>query len=653
MSTSTTSYTPALGGTAWPLRRLVRHFALAALAAVIAVVLVLSWAYNRVARDDLVAQGAQANVAIGHTALNVIERALGGSLSELGWLQMPVAELPHSAHADTADEALHRALRNTSIVKFKLYNAEGVTVYSTERRQIGEAKGHEPALRKALAGKPATVLSYRDRFSAMEGEVFDRDLLATYTPLRGASGAVYGVVEVYDDLTPLLAKLHHNELRLLALVAGVSAVLYAVLLWLVVRGAGVIARQREHIEAIHGHLARAKQAAEQASRAKSAFLANMSHEIRTPMNGVLGMAELLEHTPLDAQQRKFASTIRGSARALMGLLNDILDLSKIDAGRLRLDPQPFDLREVLQECVDLMAPRASQKGVRLAAEFDIPPGARVAVVGDALRLQQVVNNLLGNAVKFTAQGEVNLSLRRAPDAPSGTWRICVRDTGMGIDADTLPRLFEPFAQADAETARRHGGTGLGLAISRELVHAMGGEIDVQSTPGQGATFCVTVAFPAATTVPPRRGQSPPPPSRPLLAARTVLVAEDNPVNQVYVQAQLEALGHTVHLAANGEEALALLERTPVDLVLMDCHMPVLDGYAATRALRERERADPSRRRVPVMALTASAMAEDQQRCVAAGMDGFLSKPFTRDELVHALARAPGMAAAAAVEQEQA
>ena len=637
MSNPAPSFLPAVGGSAWSLRRLVRNFALAAFAAVVAVVLVLSWAYSQVARDDLIRQGARANVAVGQTALNVIEQAIGGSLSAGHWLEMPAGQLPTSRFADAADQALQRALRNTGIVKVKLYNVRGLTVYSTERAQIGEDKRETPALRQALAGQTVTALSYRDKFNAVEGEVFDRDLLATYHPLHDAHGAVYAVVEVYDDLTPLLANLHRNELRLLALVAGVSAVLYAVLLWLVMRGAGVIERQRTHIDSIHRHLARAKQAAEQASRAKSAFLANMSHEIRTPMNGVLGMAELLEHTPLDAQQRKFASTIRGSARALMGLLNDILDLSKIEAGRLRLDPQPFDLREVLQECVDLMAPRASQKGVRLTGDLGAGAARRTAVIGDPLRLQQVVNNLLGNAVKFTSQGEVQLTLRQARETSQGTWQICVRDTGMGIDDETLPRLFEPFAQADADTARRHGGTGLGLAISRELVHAMGGDISVESTPGQGTTFCVTVVLPPAPTVPPRRAQSPPPPSQAPMASRTVLVAEDNPVNQLYVQAQLEALGHTVHLAANGEQALELLDAQAVDVVLMDCHMPGMDGYAATRALRERERSDPSRTRVPVMALTASAMAEDQQRCAEAGMDGFLSKPFTREELVQALA----------------
>jgi signal transduction histidine kinase/ActR/RegA family two-component response regulator len=630
----------APAGAGLTLQPLLRRFAIEALAAVVALVLVLFAGYRWMAEQDLLRHGTRANVLIGQAAVNVIEQTLGAPLTRLGWLDLPIAELPTAQYVAWADAAVRHAVRDSSVVKIKLYNARGVTIYSTELKQIGEDKSATPAMQAALRGELVTALSYRDQFNAVEGQVFDRNLLATYQALRDDAGQIVAVVEVYDDLTPLIDQIRHRQLQLLALVALVAALLYGVLVWLVRRGAAVIADQQRHIASIHADLAQAKQAAEQATRAKSAFLANMSHEIRTPMNGVLGMAELLEHTRLDAQQRKFASTIRGSARALMGLLNDILDLSKIEAGRLQLDPQPFDLREVLQECVDLMAPRASQKGVSLVADLAAELGTSCTyVLGDPMRLQQVVNNLLGNAVKFTAQGEVRLGIAREPTLGQAGWKLCISDSGVGIDGEALPRLFEPFAQGDTGTARRHGGSGLGLAISRELVQAMGGRITVDSEPGRGARFCFTVVLPAAPSAPAPRGESPPAAAGAVEphAALDVLVVEDNPVNQLYVEAQLRALGHRVHLADRGEHALGLIDREPIDLVLMDCHMPGMDGYAATRALRELERADPDRPRLRVIALTASAMAEDRRRCADAGMDSFLSKPFTRVDLARALA----------------
>jgi signal transduction histidine kinase len=394
------------------------------------------------------------------------------------------------------------------------------------------------------------------------------------------------------------------------------------------------------MQGIEAALRTAKEAAEEASRAKSAFLANMSHEIRTPMNGMLGMVELLSQMPMSGEQKTYIATMRRSGQSLLALLNDILDLSKIESGKLELEQRPFNLRRALSACIDLMGPTASQKGLRLLAHFsdELP----VRVVGDPLRLQQVLNNIVGNAIKFTRAGEVVVTAEPDPRLGPAGLRVCVSDTGPGIEPGKVEAIFSPFVQGDSSTARQHGGTGLGLAIARQIVEAMHGVMTVDTALGHGSSFCFTARLapcaPDETAVQPSGlaplddapGQAP--------RALRVLVAEDNPVNQMYAQAVLRQLGHAVDLADDGEQAIAmLLERGDYDVILMDCHMPALDGFEATRRIRrmERERGEAPRR---IVALTASAMAEDRQRCLDSGMDDLLTKPFSLDEMRALMAR---------------
>jgi signal transduction histidine kinase/CheY-like chemotaxis protein len=399
----------------------------------------------------------------------------------------------------------------------------------------------------------------------------------------------------------------------------------------------------------------ARNAAEAANRAKGEFLANMSHEIRTPMNGIIGMLHLMQNTPLTEEQRDYLTTAVQSADALLHLLNDILDFSKIEAGKLDLVPQLFDPHALVETLIKAHSPIADAKSTRLKAQ--IAEGVPRRLIGDELRLRQILTNLLSNAIKFTDYGEVSLSVAATPSQEGRIELLfCVADTGIGIPPEKLTSIFDAFVQADASSTRRFGGTGLGLTISARLVAMMGGRIWVQSKVGEGSTFFFTAVFDpapqtAASVSTPAQAPQPPLESAGCASGDSpqgeleaecaapprlrVLLAEDNVVNQKVAVRFLQKYNFEVAVVHNGAEALAALSHEEYDLVLMDVQMPVMDGLEAVQRLRKQEAA--TGRHLPVIAMTAHAMQGDRERCLAAGMDGYVSKPFKMHELLAEIA----------------
>jgi len=517
--------------------------------------------------------------------------------------------------------------RNFNLSKIKVYDTVGKTVLSTDPKDEGSFFGHDYFESRVKKGETVTNLVKAGGYS-LEGELFNTDVIEVYVPIMDGDRFV-GAFETYFDISG-----HFSEVNSM-IKTSTTIVVIAMTAFFV-----IISALAGRINRTVSLLVKAETEAEKASRAKGDFLAHMSHEMRTPMNAILGLADILMSNGLSEHQREELSMLRYSASNLLNIINDVLDISKIEAGMLELNSDAFAVREILEDLVKSLSVMSSEKGLDLTLE--ISPEVPEFILGDPTRLTQIINNLLMNAIKFTEKGYIKLSVSACKTKCDGHCiEFSVTDTGIGISEENRKSIFSAFNQADSGAMRKYGGTGLGLTITAKLAEMMSGTIELESEEGVGSRFSFKACFiePSESDISEasgqKRGQVPE-----LLHPGTgrtlrILLAEDNIINQKVATKILNNAGHTVVVADNGKDAIERLAQDRFDLILMDIEMPVLDGYEATRIIRG---LDGESSRIPILAMTAHAFERDCQRCLDMGMNNYISKPINAKSLVDIINR---------------
>jgi len=536
-----------------------------------------------------------------------------------------------------------------NVIKFNLFELDGTAVWSTDRSTIGITQRESPLFREAVAGGISSKRVKGHDVVHLDGVVRTVDVVETYLPLRETpEGDIVGVMEVYRDVANDVA-LQVDDAKRAVLWTTVSTMagLFLVLLGFVVAADMTIHKSnRREILLIEDQLNERKRSGEEleqardeareASLAKSQFLANMSHDIRTPMNAIIGMADLLSETQLNPEQQEYVRVFHGAGESLLEIINDILDISKVEAGQLNLEKVEFDLGELMENTAQMMAVRAHEKGLELNCQ--IGPNLPTAVVGDPVRLRQVITNLVGNAIKFTEKGEVVLHVKDAAEAGEpGHLLFWVSDTGIGIPPEKQDSIFNSFTQADPSTTREYGGTGLGLAICRRLVEMMEGRIWVESEVGKGSTFYFTTKL--GVQAEPKRSAL----SGEEMNGLKILIVDDNATNRLILQEALTSWGASATAVEDGYHGLAELSRAqkeiqPYQLLLLDRRMPGLDGFEVAESIKQ----DQGILAMTIMLLTSDNRTKDIARCQELGISRYLVKPVKRSELLQAINTAAGL-----------